>query len=103
MPLLLMLVELLPKAVVREKASGEYFELLRTLMGPEERRLYLVVRGLLGQLCRLLGEEAERVAAQEESCMVDLAQGTVLKTLIELLQARPRPPRIAQHASTAPP
>jgi len=82
-----MLIGILPRATMREKASSEYFELLRSLMAPDDVRLFLVARGLLSQLCNLIGEEARRVRSQEESCMVDLSQGLVLKTLIELLQS----------------
>ena len=32
---------------VAASSAHEYFELLRALMAPEERRLYLVARGLL--------------------------------------------------------
>ena len=43
-------------------------------MAPDSRRLYLVAKGLLGQLCKLIGDEAKRLRAHEDSCMIDMAQ-----------------------------
>ena len=82
-----LLVELLPAAVAAAPSSAEYFELLRSLIAPRERRLYLVARGLLGALCALIGEEARRVRLREDDAMVDMAQGAVLKTLIDVLHS----------------
>ena len=64
----------LRSAVASPHCSAEYFELLRHLMAPDSRRLYLVAKGLLGQLCKLIGDEAKRLRAHEDSCMIDMAQ-----------------------------
>ena len=39
------------------------------------------------QLCGLIGEEASRLREQEGSCMIDMAQGQMLKTLVEILHS----------------
>ena len=81
-----MLVGLLPRACAAScAASCEYFELLRKLMASREHRLYLAARGLLADLCALIGAEARRVRLQEDSAMVDMSQGYVLKVLVEML------------------
>ena len=81
-----MLVGLLPRACAAScAASSEYFELLRKLMASREHRLYLAARGLLADLCALIGDEARRVRLQEDSAMVDMSQGYVLKVLVEML------------------
>ena len=82
-----LIIELLPAAVCAPRCADAYFELLQHLMRPESRRLYLVARGLLGTLCGLIGAEARRLRQQEDSAMVDMAQGAMLKTLVELLHS----------------
>ena len=56
---------LLPRAVGSAHCA-QYFALLRALMEPGERRLYLVARGLLRALCTLIEAEARRVSDAEE-------------------------------------
>uniref|UniRef100_A0A7S3AUZ1 E3 ubiquitin ligase UBR4 C-terminal domain-containing protein n=1 Tax=Haptolina ericina TaxID=156174 RepID=A0A7S3AUZ1_9EUKA len=78
---------MLPGACGSPRSSMEYFELLRGMMAADSRKLYAVACGALRQLCNLIDLEARRIRAQEASQMVDMAQGSVLKTLLEILQS----------------
>ena len=82
-----MLLSMLPGACGSPRSSMEYFELLRGMMAADSRKLYAVACGALRQLCNLIDLEARRIRAQEASQMVDMAQGSVLKTLLEILQS----------------
>ena len=82
-----LLIGLLPAVVASPRCAPEFFELLRHLMAPESHRLYLVARGLLRELCKLIGAEARRLREQEDSCMVDMMQGSMLKNLVEILSS----------------
>ena len=98
--LLDLLIGMLPAAVAAPRCAAEYFDLLRQMMAPQPRRLYLVVKGLLGQLCSLIGDEARRLREQEDLCanalgMIDMAQGYMLKVLIEMLHRVVELPTVA--------
>ena len=82
-----MLLSMLPGACATPTCSAEFFELLRGMMAAESRKLYVVARGTLRQLCSLIDVEARRICAQEGSHMVDMAQGSALKTLLDILQS----------------
>ena len=89
LPFLDMLLALLPRACAAPgSTAAEYFGLLKRLMAPAERRLYLCARGLLGVLSEAIGAEARALRASEATGMVDMSHGCTLRTLVELLQAR---------------
>ena len=88
LPFLDMLLALLPRACAAPgSTAAEYFGLLKRLMAPAERRLYLCARGLLGVLSEAIGAEARALRASEATGMVDMSHGCTLRTLVELLQS----------------
>ena len=111
--LLDLLIGMLPAAVAAPRCAAEYFELLRQLMAPQARRLYLVVKGLLGQLCSLIGDEAQRfgelcprsrlVFTADHEQRRDVSEGEVIEMgVLEDYAASDQRPQISLKALEAP-
>ena len=65
-------------------------------MEPESARLFLAAQGFLAALCSFITEEVARILSREASCCSDIAQGQVLKNLLELLGSMLAVPRICR-------
>eukprot|EP00741_Cyanophora_paradoxa_P010481 tig00000158_g10134.t1 len=82
-----LLTRMLADAGRAGETADEFLELYRRLLGPEDRKLYLTQRGFLAHVTRLILDEVARIAQLEGLCTTDIAQGHVLKALVELLGA----------------
>eukprot|EP00727_Mastigamoeba_balamuthi_P009858 m51a1_g5495 hypothetical protein (1440) ;mRNA; f:338337-343290 len=82
------LVATLPTAL---QAPGEmvmnFFSLLQELLAPRHRRVRLAGRGFMQHLCETLSRESRRIESLEVSFTADITQGTIARTLAQLLQS----------------
>ena len=73
-----LLIGMLPQAVAAPRCANEFFELLRHLMAPESRRLYLAAKGLLGELCATpIFARWYETAPARDLAIAALATGTI--------------------------
>jgi len=89
-----LVTSMLGQAAAHNGQSAEIFTLITELMQDESYRLYAVARGFLAVLCHLITDDVARIRAREHSCSSDIAQGLVLKNLLELLGLLLQLPRI---------
>lgn len=89
-----LMTQLLEGAGEVGETSAEFFSMYRKLVEPEDRKLYLTVKGFLPYICSLMSKEIDRICRLEDSYTTDTSQGYVLMTLTSLLASFLRVPNI---------